>query len=92
MGRTFLESVDVLPHCKLGIAKFEEGIQDTLGHGVGKSIWRWRGLRSDRRWLVAGRLPGSFRHFRLPAVLAICCRVPAGGRQRRQRAYAALHL
>ena len=26
MGRTFLESVDVLPHGKLGIAKFEEGI------------------------------------------------------------------
>ena len=35
MGRTLLESVDVLPHGELDIAKFKKGVQDTLGHGVG---------------------------------------------------------
>ena len=35
MGRTLLESGDVVPHRKLGIAKLKKGVQDTLGHGVG---------------------------------------------------------
>jgi hypothetical protein len=34
MGWMLLESYDILPHRKLGIAKLKEGIQDTLGHGV----------------------------------------------------------
>jgi hypothetical protein len=38
---------------------------------------------------VAGLIPGSLRHSSVPAVVAICCRTPVGGKTTTQRRSAA---
>ena len=42
--------------------------------------------RVDALRLCDGQIPGSFRSNIIPAVLAICCRVPVGGPQSTERA------
>ena len=42
-------------------------------------------LRVEALWLCDGQIPGCSRRNNIPAVLPICCRVPAGGPQSPER-------